>query len=113
MSDKFPRERRRHERLNVELPVTIRYNGRLIPATALNLSCGGVQLDAKNVDLEKDGKVELVVDLSAHDTDVSLRGEVAWAEVIDQKTRLGIKFTNLFAVGHEAVQRYLRKHGVN
>lgn len=102
--------RRRHDRVDVQLPVTLRYQGRLIPATALNLSCGGMQLDANSLLLDREGKVELIFDLSALERDVAMRAEVAWCETIDSKSRVGVCFTNLFTIGHEAVTRYLGRH---
>lgn len=103
-------ERRRHDRYDVQLPVTIRYQGRLIPATALNLSCGGMQLDAQSLLLDRDGKVELIFDLSTLERDVAMRAEVSWCEVLDSKSRVGVRFTNLFTVGHEAVTRYIGRN---
>lgn len=100
-------ERRTHERLPVALPVTLRYEGRLIPATALNVSCGGMLLDASLVGFVHGSPVEVIVDLSAVERDVSLRGTIARAEILDHVTRVGIRFTNLFAVGHDALTRYL------
>ncbi|MBI4239240.1 MAG: PilZ domain-containing protein [Deltaproteobacteria bacterium] len=111
-SEQEAAERRRHERVDIELPVTIRYKGRLIPATALNLSCGGMMLDADSPAVQEGGRVEVVVDLSALERDVSLRGEIVRREFSGSKTRIGIRFTNLFTMGHDAVVRYLRRHGL-
>lgn len=102
-------DRRRHDRLPVQLPITLRYKGRLIPATALNLSCGGMMIDADSPVVDSQGKLEVIFDLSELERDVTLRGEVAWCESIDRVTRVGVRFTNLFTLGHDAVARYLRR----
>ncbi|GEM_PF-1261833 len=103
-------ERRRYGRLDVTLPVTIRYRGRLIPATALNLSCGGMMLDSESA-FEESGRVEVILDLSSIERDVTLRGEVVRSESAHAGARVGIRFTNLFTIGHDAVSRYLRRNG--
>lgn len=102
-------DRRRHQRVDVQLPVTIRFRGRLIPATAMNLSCGGVQLDTGKAILQGTEKVELVLDLSELERDIPIQGEIAWCEVLDRKSCVGIRFTNLFTLGHEAIDRYMRR----
>lgn len=103
-------EKRRFKRLNVELPVTLRFGGRLIPATTLNVSCGGVCLDveAEDIDLKGSGKVEVIIDLSQEDRDVSLRGEITRIEG-SPGSKVGIKFTNLYTVGHQTLERFINR----
>lgn len=106
-------EKRRYQRLPVKLPVTLRYRGRLIPATMLNLSCGGACIRTENVDLSVDSQVEIVFDLESQKTDISMRGNVVHsvAESAETKGRTsGIRFSNLFSDGHKAVQEFLRKN---
>lgn len=104
-------EKRRFKRLDVELPVTLRFAGRLIPATALNVSCGGVCLnvEADELDLGNKKKVEVVIDLSKDEIDVSLRGEIIRVDT-GEKPKLGIKFTNLYTVGHQTLERFINKN---
>jgi len=69
-------DRRAHRRFDVEVPVTLRYHGKLIPAASLDLSLGGI---AVLIDFESDiqeGPIEIVMDLSPHHRDVSLMGRV-------------------------------------
>lgn len=104
-------DKRRFPRLDVDLPVTIRCDGRLIPATALNISSGGLCLSSEmplppNFQYKK---IELIIDLSGTDRDVSVRGEVVHIDKGDQ-FRLGVKFTNLYTVGHQAVQEFVNSH---
>jgi len=103
-------ERRRFKRLDVNLPVTLRHQGRLIPATALNISCGGicVATDVDELDVSDSGNVEVVIDLAAAELDVSVRGEVVHSTA-KEKGRLGIRFTNLYSVGHKAIEKYITK----
>lgn len=104
-------DKRRFKRLDVRLPVTLRYGGRLIPATTLNISSGGVCLDLENLEVEdiENDKVELVIDLSSETKDVSIRGEVTRVEQADGR-KLGIKFTNLFTVGHQTLEKFINKN---
>lgn len=96
----------------VDLPLTLRYRGRLIPATALNLSCGGMLLDTEALEVDPTAPVELIFDLSTVDRDIAVRGAVVRCETLDRTTRVGIQFTNLFTVGHDAITRYLRRRNV-
>jgi len=105
------KEKRRFKRLDVELPVTLRCGGRLIPATTLNISCGGafVSLESANVPVVNNPKIEVIIDLSKEDRDVSLRGEVTRIE--DGKgSRVGIKFTNLYTVGHQTLEKFINRN---
>lgn len=104
-------EQRRFKRISVELPVTLRVQGRLIPATTLNISCGGVCLGAEGLDMvvRDNEKVEVVLDLSKEERDVSLRGEITrieWGE----DSKIGVKFTNLYTVGHQTLERFINKN---
>ncbi|MBI2975069.1 MAG: PilZ domain-containing protein [Deltaproteobacteria bacterium] len=102
-------ERRRYPRLDVNLPVILRYRGDLIPATVLNISCGGICLSTDNKEISSEGNAEVILDLSATEIDVSVRGQVV--RVADGKNKkVGIQFTNLYSVGHKAIERYLTKN---
>lgn len=107
-------EKRRYQRLNVTLPVTIRHRGRLIPATMLNLSCGGACIRTADQDLDIDSSVEIIFDLDESSRDVSMRGSVVHiagaSERESDSTTAGIRFSNLFSDGHKAIQDYLRKN---
>ena len=105
MSDK-----RRFKRLSTKLPVTLRCDGRLIPATTLNISCGGVCLfiDEDELTWLDNSKVELIIDLSQNERDISLRGEVTRVETAN-KSMLGVKFTNLYTVGHQTLERFINR----
>ncbi len=105
------KDKRRFKRLNVELPVTLRCGGRLIPATTLNISCGGafVSLDSENVPAANNPKIEVIIDLSKEERDVSLRGEVTRVEG-EKGSRVGIKFTNLYTVGHQTLEKFINRN---
>lgn len=106
-------EKRRYQRLDVKLPVILRYRGRLIPATILNLSCGGACIRADNEELDINSSVELIFDLDTEQRDVSMRGSVVHRTnppSNPQGCTAGIRFSNLFSEGHKAVQEYLRKN---
>jgi c-di-GMP-binding flagellar brake protein YcgR len=100
-------DRRQYERLPITLPVMLRYEGREISATALNLSCGGMLLDAADAELLPNTHLEVILDLSGRGRHVELEGEVIRCESLNQQSRVGVRFKNLFALGTEALQHYL------
>jgi len=101
-------EKRRHQRISVEIPVTIRCKGRFIPATALNVSCGGMYLEADGEDISENATVEITFDLNPDNRDVSLCGVIARVESAPAP-RLGVKFANHFSSGHKVLREFLRK----
>lgn len=103
-------ERRRFKRLDVNLPVTLRCRGNLIPATVLNISCGGMCLFTDNPEVTDENNVEVIVDLSAAELDISVRGKIVRTTSGMQK-KVGIRFTNLYSVGHKVLEKYIRRHG--
>ena len=104
-------EKRRYERLAVDLPVILRHGGRLIPATALNLSCGGMYLHADHHDIRPDLPVEVIFDLGDDQRDISMRGQILRVDREGQEPAgLGIRFTNLFSLSHKAVEHYVHQN---
>ncbi len=103
------KERRRYPRLDIDLPVILRHDGRFIPATILNLSCGGMCIRTDGADLVADKPAEIIFDLGEDNRDLSLRGEIVRRDA-DDSSSAGIQFTNLFSEGYTAVQEYLRTH---
>lgn len=102
-------EKRQFPRLDVDLPVVLRHNGHLIPATALNISCGGMCLKTDNPEIVDNGNVEVIFDLATGEKDVSVRGKIVRLER-DEETEMGIQFVNLYSAGHQALERFIRKH---
>ena len=103
-------ERRDFPRLEVQLPVTLRYAGRLIPATTLNISCGGMLLTTEGSNVTTNAPVEVIFDLSATQRDLTLRGDIVRIAA-EQVPQVGIRFTNFYAAGYQALERYIRKAG--
>jgi len=103
-------EKRRYRRVSMDLPVVLRHKGRLLPATMLNLSCGGMLLKAEGKEIAPEGSVEVIFDLGEYGRDISMRGQVARFEAGDNTANMGVQFTNLFSLSHKAVQEYLRKN---
>lgn len=103
-------EKRRTPRLSVNLPVILRHQGRLIPATALNISCGGMSIRAEDTEITSESPVEIIFDIGEI-KDISLRGQVTRIDSATQETvDLGLRFTNLFSIGHKTVEEYVRKN---
>lgn len=103
-------DRRQFPRLDVDLPVILRHNGRLIPATALNISCGGMFLSTENPNITESGNVEVIFDLATGERDVSMRGTIVRVETGRKTQKLAVKFTNLYTVGHQILERFIKKH---
>ncbi len=106
-------EKRRYQRLRVKLPVTLRYQGRLIPATMLNLSCGGACIKADEINLDADSSVEIVFDIDAEQRDISMRGTIVHSKDMPENSRgctAGVRFSNLFSEGHRTIQEFLRRN---
>lgn len=101
-------ERRESTRFPIHLPVTLRHNGKLIPATTENVSCGGMSLATSVSDVTIGGKVEVVVDLTELERDVTLRGTVVRLDPQDSN-KMGIQFINLLSSGHTVLQGFLKK----
>lgn len=102
-------ERREYPRINVDLPIVLRYRGRLIPATALNVSCGGMLLTTEVHDVTTNAPVEIIFDLSNMERDVTLRGEIVRIGASERST-VGVHFTNVYAIGHRTLERFLKRH---
>ena len=103
-------EKRRHRRLEVDLPVILRYKGRLLPATMLNISCGGMLLRAEDPQILNDAQVEVIFDLDKKEKDISVRGKILRATPTQDTTNIGVQFTNLFSMGNRSIEEYLGKN---
>ena len=113
MRDKDMREKRRHKRLDLALPVILRCGGRLIPATMLNLSCGGARIRAEETDFSENAPVELIFDLNNQTYDISMRGNIVHsAEDPTAQTGCiaGVQFAGVISDSHKAVEDYLKKN---
>ena len=106
-------EQRRHKRLDVTLPVILRYQGRLVPATMLNLSCGGARIRAEQADFSTDAPVELIFDLDNQTYDVSMRGNIVHTTkdpTAQDGSIAGVQFAGIISDGHKTIEDYLRKN---
>jgi len=107
------REKRKHKRLDLALPVILRYGGRLIPATMLNLSCGGTRIRAEQADFSANAPVELIFDLDNQVYDLSMRGNIVHSTE-DPTTQpgcyAGVQFASTISDSHQAIEEYLRKN---
>ncbi len=100
------REKRRYPRVKLNLPITIRYHGILVPANSVNVSCGGMCLATDNPEVIGDDDVEIIFDLSKSEPDVSVRGKVVRIEPGMTKN-VGVQFTNFESVGYKILKRYI------
>lgn len=102
-------ERRKFQRIDVKLPVVLRCNGKLVPATALNISCGGMCLKVATHGITADTCTEVIFDLSEDVTDISVRGRIVRIEG-GRKRQVGIEFNNLYSMGYNLLEKYIHKH---
>lgn len=102
-------EKRRHPRVAVDIPVTLRHKGKLIPATAVNVSCGGMYLIADEEDLAENTSVEVTFDLDGEHRDVSVCGVVSRVDKAGGP-KVGVQFGSFFSSGHKALREFLKKH---
>lgn len=100
-------EKRRYSRISVDLPVILRHGGRIIPATLQNISSGGVYLKVDKTQITTGRPVEIIFDLNDMNRDVSMRGQVTRVEDCDNRSGVGVQFTNLFSLNHRTVQKYV------
>lgn len=99
-------DKRQHPRFELEVPVTLRTKGKLIPAASLNLSLGGICVLTDYNEKIAEGETEVVVDLPPNFHDVSLRGKILRHEKgIGQ--RVAIQFTKKSQAGQKTLQKFL------
>lgn len=100
-------DRRQYPRVDVDLPVTLRYRGRFVPAVAMNISCGGVALLTDDPAINDEEPVEVVTDLSYQLKDVALSGVVVRVAQGLAKV-IAIRFTNPFSSDYQALENFVR-----
>lgn len=99
-------ERRVAPRLEMDLPVTLRTKGKLIPAACLDISQGGICILTDYSEEIGEGVVEVIIDLTPNYRDISLRGRVLRAQrAIGQK--VAIQFTSPSSKGQQTLEKFL------
>ena len=101
-------EKRRHKRLAMEIPITIRCGGKLIPATSLNFSIGGMLIKSDVLEISKNDQIEILFDLSHEEKDLALRGQVARVAG-SPETYVGIQFSNFNSPSHKTLRQFLHQ----
>ena len=104
-------ERRKHPRFEMDLPVTLRAQGKLIPAATIDISLVGICLLTDLQHEIKDGAVEVVVDLNPHFRDVSLKGNVLRSQNSIER-KVAIEF-NAPSSGLQSLKKFLSLTGEN
>ena len=98
------KERRVHPRYEMELPVTLRSHGKLIPAACIDISLGGICVLTEYTEELEPGSVEVTIDLSPKLRDVSLPGQV-----LRRQKGIGQRVAIQFATPPTPSHKYLRK----
>ncbi|OGQ05709.1 MAG: hypothetical protein A2W61_00135 [Deltaproteobacteria bacterium RIFCSPLOWO2_01_44_7] len=101
------KEKRVYPRYEMELPATLRSQGKLIPAATLNVSKGGICLLADfNAEIIE-GPCEVVVDLSEKFRDVALSGQILrFHKAIGQ--RVAVQFNKSESKGFKSLEKFLK-----
>lgn len=101
-------EKRKHPRYEMELPVTLRTRGKLIPAACIDISHGGVCLLTDYNEEIDEGVVEVIIDLSPHYRDISLRGRILrFQKGVGQ--RVAVQFTSPDSKGLQTLKNFLTR----
>ena len=101
-------ERREHPRYEMELPVTLRTRGKLIPAACIDISQGGVCLLTDFTEEIEEGLVEVVIDLTPRYRDISLRGRILrFNKGVGQ--RVAVQFTSPDSKGLQTLKSFLSR----
>jgi hypothetical protein len=66
-------------------------------------------LTADSPKISDEGDVEVIFDLSATEVDVSIRGKIVHLDEGGTK-KIGVQFTNLYSVGHKAIEKFIQKN---
>lgn len=103
-------EKRRHSRLNVELPIVLRHGGRILPATALNISCSGMCIRSFDGAVANNDPVEVIFDLNSKQRDLALCARIMRVNAAANSSDIGVEFTNVFSESHKAILEYLGKN---
>ncbi len=94
----------------MELPVILRHKGRFIPATARNISCGGMFISSENFNISEENSVEIVFDLDEK-KDLSFCGRITRLEKGNNAIGIGVQFTKLSSDSHGVVEEFIgRSH---
>ena len=101
------KDRRKHPRLEMDLPVTLRYKGRFIPATAKNISVGGMALSTDDPSVTEDGPVEVVADRSYELKDVALCGTILRVSGGPEKI-IAVQFSKPHSLSHQTLERFIQ-----
>ncbi len=89
-------ERRKDERFDITLDVAIKaskYSEELFAGAIKNISSGGFCIESPDITPLLKTPVEVMVKLPVHDSAVSLTGNVAWDEQLDNKCLFGVELT--------------------
>jgi len=98
--------RRRYDRIGCHLPVQLEVGGRLFSATAIDISLGGLRVEAAT-DAPRRGSACARVRLPAPVKVVELRGEICWSEDGGDGAARGLRFDALRPEDVVALMTYL------
>lgn len=116
--DGFPKspEKRHYQRIDLELPVVLEYNGTEIKSTTHNISCGGMFLPNGEHQFKQDEPVVAFLSLPDAAKTVKLNGRVC--RIVGEATStdpsgVAIEFNGLYDENQFAVDRFVKKNLLN
>ena len=119
MSEEMPKrpEKRHYQRVDMELPVRLEFDGRTIESTTENISCGGMFLPANTATtLKEHDLLTAFIKLPENKKEIRMTGKICRIQRNPDNTDgLAIQFSGLYDDNHLEIDRLIkwRKHGLN
>lgn len=101
------RTRRAHARLDVTLNVKLQVDDREVKVTCLNISQGGMFLEADHITIGE--TVNLTFKLPDLPTPITTEARVCWSER-ESRSGIGVQFVGLRAIEVWAINQLFRRH---
>ena len=101
-------ERRKFHRHKVNFPITLRFDGRLLEASPVDVSQGGICLQTDYASTSINGSVEVIIDLNEQWKDIGLMGRVVHTETEAGQT-IGVQFAKSEKENQKILENYLKR----
>lgn len=118
MSEQLPKkpEQRHYQRVDMELPVRLEFDGRVIESTTENISCGGMFLPKNNASsIKKDDLLTAFITLPETKKEIRMTGKICRIQKnADNTSALAIQFSGQDE-NHPDIDHLIRwrRHGLN
>jgi hypothetical protein len=107
-------EKRNHKRVDCDLPVDLKIEGKSISASVTNISCGGLFLPIKKDLLKERTDIQMMINLPEQKKEIRVVGEVARYQdtsFLGLGTEgVAIRFSGLYDDNILAIDKYIKKN---